>query len=93
MTHRLSKYPWLLQAIPYIFILIGVLLVMLSLTANRRTTLRSQDITIENNTYNRIMTCIASVTPTERTADYVKFCYEEAEKHNDVTVTRFGNGK
>lgn len=47
----------------------------------------------ENNSYMRSMNCIASVSPTERTPEYVQECYSKAEQANKVKLERYGNGK
>lgn len=37
--------------------------------------------------------CIFSVSPTIRTPDYVKSCYDQIEKESGIKVQRFGDGK
>lgn len=37
--------------------------------------------------------CIISVSPTVRTPDYVKSCYDLVEKKHDIKVERFGDGQ
>jgi hypothetical protein len=80
------------SAATLVLIVIGVALVFGGNLANKAATEKNRGIGLQNNTYNRIMVCIASVTPAERTPAYVKQCYDEAEKQTGVKVTRFGHG-
>lgn len=36
--------------------------------------------------------CIFSVSPTRRTPEYVKSCYDQIEKEQGIKVERFGDG-
>lgn len=36
--------------------------------------------------------CIFSVSPTKRTPEYVKFCYDTIEQSSGIKVERFGDG-
>lgn len=83
----------LLAAIPFLVVLAGIFIIYTAVISNTNDQTNNHGTGIENNTYLRVMTCIASVNPTKRTPDYVKLCYAEAEKHNGIEVTRFGDGK
>jgi ABC-type lipoprotein release transport system permease subunit len=69
----------------FVLTAVGFLIVFTTLMNNRQ-------IGRENNTYLQTMVCIASVTPTERTASYVQGCYDKAEDANGNNITHFGNG-
>jgi hypothetical protein len=43
--------------------------------------------------YNRVITCIISVEPNRRTQDYVKLCYETAERATGKDIEHFGDGR
>lgn len=47
----------------------------------------------ENRTYLHANACVISVSPTTRTPQYVKACYDQAEKETGVSVERYGNAK
>lgn len=87
------KYPTLLSTIPFMFILLGIFLVWSGTVSNKHATEKNRAVGLQNNTYLRVMTCIASVSPTQRTPAYVKSCYDAAEQQTGVTVTRFGDGR
>jgi hypothetical protein len=42
-----------------------------------------------NNTYLQTITCVISTTPTQRTNEYVKACYDKAEHENNVQIKHF----
>jgi hypothetical protein len=46
-----------------------------------------------NQTYNRVVACLASTSPTQRTPAYVKSCYSKAEAATGVTVEHYGDGE
>ena len=48
---------------------------------------------VSNNTYLRLNACIVSVPPQRRTPEYVKSCYDIAEKDTGATIDRYGDGK
>lgn len=56
-------------------------------------TFTNRELTRSNNTYIKTMVCIASVNPTQRTPEYVKSCYQQAEAENGNTITHFGDGR
>lgn len=39
-----------------------------------------------------VINCIISVSPTVRTPEYVKSCYDRVEKTHQIKVERFGDG-
>ncbi len=76
------------------FALITKLIILMFMTAFivfELTMIRS--IGKSNNSYLRTMVCIASETPTQRTPEYVKSCYDMAEKANNNHIERYGSGK
>jgi hypothetical protein len=83
----------LITLIPFVFVLLGIFLVLASTMSNRHATDKNRAVGLQNNTYLRIMTCIASVSPTQRTPAYTKSCYETAESQTGVQVTRYGDGR
>lgn len=82
-----------MSLLPMLAIGLGVFLVLLGNMANKAATEKNRGVGLSNNTYLRIMTCIASVSPTKRTPEYTKSCYETAEGQTGVHVTRFGDGR
>jgi len=44
-----------------------------------------------NQTYNRATNCFAATTPTQRTAEYVKHCYDSAEAATGKQIDRYGD--
>jgi hypothetical protein len=83
----------LIAAIPWVFIGLGIFLLIAGNIANKHATEKNRAVGLQNNTYLRTMTCIASVSPTLRTPAYVKSCYDQAEQQTGVEVTRFGDGR
>jgi hypothetical protein len=65
----------------------------LGLAAIFQTQLTNREIAYENQTYLKANACIISVSPTTRTPEYVKGCYDQAEKEMHVTIQRYGNAK
>lgn len=39
-----------------------------------------------------VINCIISVSPTTRTPEYVKGCYDQVEETHDIEVQRYGDG-
>lgn len=76
-----------------IILLVFLLGVWMTARGLHLATERNHKLSIENNTYLRVMNCVTSVSPTRRTPDYVKLCYSEAERHNQVKVDKFGDGR
>ncbi len=74
----------------FLFIILFFGWLLQTLLFNTKTT---ADIANENNAYTRIVACFASTSPTNRTPEYVKACYAEAEQHTGITVKRFGDGR
>ena len=76
---------------------IGVALAMLLIIGgnalNKAAVEKNREIGRQNNTYLRVMTCIASVSPTERSPAYVTHCYNQAEHQTGVKITRYGDGE
>lgn len=89
ITQKSMEYLRYILAIMLVFTLFFI---VIQGNNNQDRTDRNFTLGKENNTYLRTMVCIASVSPTKRTPDYVKLCYLEAEKHNDTQVERFGDG-
>lgn len=67
---------------------VGVLLI-----DNKRATLANREVGKINQYYNRVTVCLASVSPVQRTPDYVKSCYATAEKQTGITAERYGDGR
>lgn len=85
--------PKFINAIPFIFVAIGVFLIWVS-NVNRAD--RQADLTNRNNQtgltnqfYNRATNCFAAVTPTERTREHVEWCYDQAEEATGVKARRY----
>ena len=55
--------------------------------------MESRNISRENQTYLHANSCVVSVSPTRRTPEYVKACYDQAEAHTGLEVTRYGDSK
>lgn len=68
---------------------IGVAVLVLN---SQEETLKNREVGKTNQYYNRVVACLASVSPTKRTADYVKFCYSEAERDTGIYSKRYGDG-
>lgn len=49
------------------------------------------ELEIKNNTKNRAMLCIVSVAPTQRSPEYVRDCYSQAEEANQINIERYGD--
>lgn len=86
-----------IQTVAYIvsalLILASFLLLISMLSTLRAQTDRNYATGRSNNTYLRTMVCISSVSPTKRTPDYVKSCYNSAEQSNHVLIEHYGDGK
>lgn len=63
------------------------------LTVGYQATLTNRQVGLTNQTYSRIVACLASQSPTKRTPEYTKSCYEAAIKKTGIDVDRFGDGK
>lgn len=50
------------------------------------------DNSLRNRARSDIGLCIFSVSPTRRTPEYVKSCYDRIEKQSGIKVQRFGDG-
>jgi len=77
---------------------IGTLLVFLifngiMLISNRLATDRNYRTGLVNQTYQRATNCFAATSPPNRTPQYVKDCYDTAEKATGVKVERYGDAK
>jgi len=57
------------------------------------TQLFNRHIGYKNQAYSIAKLCIISTTPTQRTSEYVTFCYEKAEEMTGVSIERFGDAK
>lgn len=47
----------------------------------------------ETNSLNKTTACLMSIPAEKRDANYIKLCYVEGEKANDVQLPRFGDAK
>ena len=56
------------------------------------TVIEAKRFSTENNTYLHTIACISSVSPTERTPQYVRSCYDMAEKGSGK-IKRFGDAQ
>lgn len=88
-----NKWNWVMAGL----IALGFVLVFIGVERNKLEQQTQKDqleiIGLENQAYNHTMVCIASVSPTQRTPDYVKSCYEKAEKHTGHKMVRYGHGQ
>lgn len=63
------------------------------LNSANKETLKNREVGKVNQLYVRVVACLASVTPTQRTAAYVKECYDRAEVSTGVKAERYGDGR
>lgn len=85
MIERLEKqFSWSKTALVIAAIAFGVSVVSLLMTL--------QNLGKQNNTYLRAMACFVSVPASERTPEYIKYCYEKAENTTGAKIDRYGNG-
>lgn len=75
--------------IPVVFILMGILIVWAGIERNQRLTNRNNNTGLTNQFYTRATNCFAAVTPTQRTPEHVKWCYDEAERATGVKGERY----
>lgn len=84
------KKLWI-KILPYLLVGIGFCLFFTMMNQHEEDIHDTRAVSIENNTYHRIVACLLSVQPDERTPEHVKHCYDQAEAHNNVKVMRFGH--
>lgn len=86
-----------IQTFAYVFamlLLFASFLITVKMQADQRRAVdRNYRTGLVNQTYLRSIDCKSSVSPTQRTPEYVKECYNQAEKATSVTVERYGHGK
>lgn len=82
-----------LNVLPIIFTVGTGLMIMILILGNQQATLTNREVGKVNQTYNRVVACLASVSPTRRTPEYTKQCYDLAEKASGVRVERYGDGR
>lgn len=58
---------------------------------NRQELLVNRQNGLVNQAYNRATNCFAATSPTKRTPEYVKDCYNKAEAAAGVTIERYGD--
>lgn len=82
----LQRHNLLMNLIPFVFVGVGILFIVLGQVNQKERSSYGQ-------TYVRALACMASVSPTRRTPDYVKDCYDKAEAATGQKVERFGDGQ
>lgn len=83
----------LFLACTFATVILSVGLVSWLLIGNRNETLKNREVGKTNQLYTRVVACLASVTPIERTPDYVKKCYDRAEESVGIQAERYGDGR
>lgn len=92
MINYLAKRKKLTQAIPYIFVAIGLLFVYTAFTSVVTQGQRNYEATLRSQTYTRATNCFVAVPAAKRTAEYIKSCYEQAEKATGKVIDHYGDG-
>lgn len=73
---------------------LGVFAISIALQINNRhELLTNRENGLVNQYYNRATNCFAATSPTKRTPEYVKECYDQAEKATGVKAERYGDAK
>lgn len=76
-----------------ISMVLGAFAITIGLLINtRKETLINRQNGLVNQTYVRATNCFASTTPTKRTPNHVKDCYDKAEQATGQKVDRYGDG-
>lgn len=68
-------------------------IVIMLLISNRHETLTNRANGLTNQAYARATNCFAATTPTKRTPEYVKECYDKAEAAAGVKIDRYGDAQ
>lgn len=84
------RYP---QSGPTTLILLCFTVTMLGLTIIFNYQVGSRTVGRTNQYYNRVVACLASTTPTKRTPEYTRYCYDTVEKELNLSPERYGDGK
>lgn len=87
-----KRMVWIYTAPFFVMALVLLALFMLMLD-NRTQTLKNRQVGKTNQAYSRTIVCISSSSPDRRTPQYVKSCYDEAERSTRVKIERYGDGK
>lgn len=88
-----NSLPMTLYLFSFIMILAIATILCVFLIDNRNQLLINRNNGLVNQTYTRTTTCITSVSPTLRTSEYVKSCYNLAEQSTGTKVQHYGDGK
>lgn len=93
-----TEYRRVMNQIIYVVFCFLMVLATLSLVAYMQfrgiqETQKNREVGKVNQYYNRVVACLASETPIKRTAEYVKYCYAQAEKATGITGERYGDGR
>lgn len=91
-TYRRMKRELAFITFCFGMVILTLVLVGLMLMDNKNATLKNREVGKINQLYTRVTACLASVTPIQRTAPYVKSCYDRAEAETGVKATRYGDG-
>ena len=82
--------------LPFLLVLAGFVMVFSGIqTSKVREQHHDQEltqITSQNLTYLKAMTCMASVPNNEKTKEHIKGCYDAAENETHTRVTRYADG-
>ena len=86
----------LTNLLPFLLVLAGFVMVFSGIQTSK---VREQhhdqqitQITSENLTYLKAMTCMASVPAADKTKDFIKGCYDAAENETHTRITRYADG-
>ena len=78
--------------IPWVFVILGFLLVWSGTTRQARQTQLNREVGKTNQYYGRLVACLASESPTKRTPEYTKYCYDLVGKQTGISPDRYGDG-
>lgn len=94
----IETYRKLKRELAFIVFCFGMVILALGLVAylfvdSKNATLANREIGKTNQYYTRVVACLASVNPTKRTPEYVKFCYGEAERATGISAEKYGDAE